>query len=386
MVGMPRFVHPLSPTIFLRRNAGKTVPLIAVISLAVMLVQSIIALINSIPLSIQTIYRYTDRFLGVSPRLDPTLTKVFVKDLTTNPPVEIERVILCRGSGAQVKSIVGKWPFAVMGFEKDDLEYYLKRQGYTGITGRRPVDGKPEMMVSTPVAKNLNVKIGDVMLKPDDSDNFSRQPVKLVGIVQCDRWLMVSNKQYFAETQPIPLDFALVFTKKLSDQPAYDTWALKKMKGKFAQLFAYSEIEKESKKMFEVLYKIIDAVIGILVLVISIMMAMLMNIYQSQRLVEFGLLQAIGHTKKQLFKRVLVESVIVIVGGWFVGLVSARLLLILLKQNLMDPQGFALDIGDRMAIAYTAPVPLAILIIAFGTIWLRFRKFDPVAVVERRIV
>lgn len=383
---MPRFVHPLSPTIFLRRNAGKTVPLIAVICLAVMLVQSIIALINSIPLSIQTIYRYTDRFLGVSPRLDPTLTGVFVKELTTNPPVEIERVILCRGSGAQVKSIVGKWPFAVMGFEKDDLEYYLKRQGYTGIEGRRPVDGKPEMMVSTPVARNLHLKIGDIVLKPDDSDNFSRQPVKLVGIIQCERWLMVSNKQYLANTQPIPIDFALIFAKNLSDQKVYDQWAAKKMKGKFAQLFYYADIEKESKKMFEVLYKIIDAVIGILVLVISIMMGMLMNIYQSQRLVEFGLLQAIGHTKKQLFRRVLTESVIVIIGGWFFGLVTARLLLIFLKAKLMDPQAFALDIGDPMAISYTGPVPIAILVIAFGTIWLRFRKFDPVAVVERRIV
>ena len=370
----------------LRRNAGKTLPLIAVISLAVMLVQSIIALINSIPLSIQTIYRYTDRFLGVSPRLDPTLTPVFVKELTTKPPVEIERVILCRGSGAQVKSIVGKWPFAVMGFEKDDLEYYLRREDYTGITGRRPVDGKPEMMVSTPVAKNLHVNIGDIILKPDDSDNFSRRPVKLVGIINCDRWLMVSNKQYFAETQPIPIDFALIFTKDRAKQQTYDKWAKTKMKGKFAQLFAYSEIEKDSKEMFAVLYKIIDAVIGILVLVISIMMGMLMNIYQSQRLVEFGLLQAIGHTKNQLFKRVLLESVIVIIGGWFFGLLAARGLLVFLKGSLMDPQGFALDIGDAMAIAYTIPVPIAILVIAFGTIWLRFRKFDPVAVVERRIV
>ena len=361
-------------------------PLIAVISLAVMLVQSIIALINSIPLSIQTIYRYTDRFLGVSPRLDPTLTSVFVKDLTTKPPVEIERVILCRGSGAQVKSIVGKWPFAVMGFEKDDLEYYLRREDYTGITGRRPIDGKAEMMVSTPVAKNLHVKIGDIILKPDDSDNFSRRPVKLVGIINCDRWLMVSNKQYFADTQPIPIDFALIFTKDRSQQQTYDKWAKKKMKGKFAQLFAYSEIEKDSKEMFAVLYKIIDAVIGILVLVISIMMGMLMNIYQSQRLVEFGLLQAIGHTKSQLFKRVLTESIIVIIGGWFFGLLTARGLLLFLKSSLMDPQGYALDIGDRMAIAYTIPVPIAILAIAFGTIWLRFRKFDPVAVVERRIV
>lgn len=383
---MSRFVRPLSPTTFLRRNAGKTIPLITVICLAVMLVQSIIALINSIPLSIRTIYRYTDRFLGVSPRLDPSLTPIFVKELTTNPPVEIERVILCRGSSAQVKSIVGKWPFAVMGLDSADLDYYLNRQGVEGIEGRRPVDGKPEMMVSAPVAKNLGVKIGDTILKPDDSDNFSRQPVKLVGIMKSDRWMMVGNKKYFEDTQPIPIDFALIFTKDVNQQKTYDLWADEKMKGKFAQLFTYHKIEDDSRKMFKILFKILDAVIAILVLVISIMMGMLMNIYQSQRLVEFGLLQAIGYTKAQLFKRVFTESVIVIIGGWLIGLGVSRLLLMFLKAILMDPQAFALDLADPVAISYTIPVPVAILVIALGTIWLRFRKFDPVAVVERRIV
>ena len=75
-----------------------------------------------------------------------------------------------------------------------------------------------------------------------------------------------------------------------------------------------------------------------------------------------------------------------IIGGWAFGLLVARLLLMGLKAALMDPHAFALDTADRMAIAYTIPVPFAILLIAFGTIWLRFRKFDPVAVVERRIV
>lgn len=383
---MPRSLRPLSPTMFLRRNTGKTIPLVAVISLAVMLVQSIIALINSIPLSIRTIYRYTDRFLVVSPRLDPTLTTKLVDKATKNPPVPIERVMLCRGSGAQVKSIVGKWPFFVLGLNQDDMTYYLNRQGAKGIIGRRPIDGKPEMIVSEPVARNLNLKLGSIVLKPDDSDNFSRMPVKLVGIIQSERWLMISNKQYFADTQPIPIDIALICTKDIKDQAKYGAWAKKLMKGDFAQLLTYEEIEKQSMDMFEVLYKIIDVVIGILVLVISIMMGMLMNIYQTQRLVEFGLLQAIGLTKRQLFKRVFTESVLVILGGWIIGLIVSRGVLVVLKHVLMDPHAFALDLADPMAIGYTVPVPFAILIVALSTIWLRFRNFDPVAVVERRIV
>jgi putative ABC transport system permease protein/lipoprotein-releasing system permease protein len=35
---------------------------------------------------------------------------------------------------------------------------------------------------------------------------------------------------------------------------------------------------------------------------------------------------------------------------------------------------------------YTLPVPIAIMVAAFTTIYLRFRRFDPVSVVERRLV
>lgn len=383
---MRSFVSPLSPTMFIRRNAGKTIPLIIVITLAVMLVQSIIGLINSIPLSIRTIYGYTSRFLAVSPRLDPTLSPKLLGMLKEDAPVEVEKYIICRGSSAQVKSIVGKWPFAVMAMEPEDLKYYLKRQGTTKIEGRYPVPGQPEMVVSRPVAKNLGLSLGKVFLKPDDSENFSRKEVKVVGIAETDQWVMVSDKEYYADTQPIQVDFILAFTKDVDQQGTFDRWAEKKLKGEFAQVFAYHQIKQQSEEMFGILYRIINVVIFVLVVVITFMMGMLMNIYQSQRLVEFGLLQAIGFTKRQLLKRVLAESMIVIIGGWIVGLVVARMVLIGVKATLMDPQAFALNIADPTAIAYTAPIPVAIMVVAVGTIWLRFRNFDPVAVVERRIV
>jgi hypothetical protein len=41
---------------------------------------------------------------------------------------------------------------------------------------------------------------------------------------------------------------------------------------------------------------------------------------------------------------------------------------------------------DAPAYLYTVPIPFAILFVAFATVFLRFRRFDPVAVVERRLV
>ena len=138
--------------------------------------------------------------------------------------------------------------------------------------------------------------------------------------------------------------------------------------------------------MFKILYKILDVVIGTLVLVITIMMGMLMNIYQSQRLVEFGLLQALGYTKRQLLHRVTLEAILVIVGGWIFGLVMAYALLNVVKATLMDPSAFSLNPFDPIAYVYTLPIPIAIFGAAVLTVWLRFRNFDPVGIVERRLV
>jgi ABC-type antimicrobial peptide transport system permease subunit len=97
-------------------------------------------------------------------------------------------------------------------------------------------------------------------------------------------------------------------------------------------------------------------------------------------------LQAIGYTKKQLLRRVLLESVSVVFVGWIVGIGLTYCLLRLASKLLMEPKAFYLDVFDRQAYAYTIPIPMAILIVAVATVVLRFRKFDPVGVVERRLV
>ncbi|MBI3721040.1 MAG: FtsX-like permease family protein, partial [Fimbriimonas ginsengisoli] len=145
-------------------------------------------------------------------------------------------------------------------------------------------------------------------------------------------------------------------------------------------------LEKDTDEMFSVLYRILDVVIATLVLVITVLMGMLMNIYQSQRLIEFGLLQAIGYTRAGLVRRVLRESLWVIAVGWLVGVLVSFSFLILAKTTFMDRRGFELSVLDPMAYLYTVPIPLAIIAVATLTVVFRFRKFDPVGVVERRLV
>lgn len=377
---------PLHPTTYLLRNAGKTLPLIMVILLAVMLVMGIVSMINSIPYSIRTIYSYSQYSLGVSPRGDPEMTPKVERELRENCPYPIERIILCRASGAQVRSIVGKWPFVVLGMNPEDMQYFLAKLGAKNIDGRLPIPGKPEVVISEPVARNLGLELGDALLSPDVQELYSPKPVIVVGIAQTSEWLMFNDITYQQENHFPPLDNVLVFAKDLATQDKIDRWAAKEFKGERAQIFAFFQLEEQTQEMFSILYRILDVVIGTLVLVITFMMAMQMNIYQSQRLVEFGLLQAIGYTKRQLFMRVLAETTLVIVAGWLLGVGAAIGLLHVVKRTLMDPQAFAINTFDSTSVMYTVPIPIMIALVALLTVYMRFRRFDPVGVVERRLV
>ena len=221
---------------------------------------------------------------------------------------------------------------------------------------------------------------------PENSDAYSPEPVKVVGIADTDRWLMVGSLATMRRDYFPPVDLALVFAKDPVQQPILDHWTLNRFKGRRAMVYAYEKVRRESDSMFNTLFKLLNVVIGTLVTIVTIMMAMLINIYQSQRLVEFGLLQAIGYTKRQILRRVLGETVLVIVGGWVLGLGVSLFALKIVDLVLMAPKAFALEIYDPKAYLYTVPLPLCILLVAGGSVLLRFRRFDPVGVVERRLV
>lgn len=390
-------IWPLSPIVYLVRNAGRTLPLTGVIMLAVLLVSGIISLIDSIPDSIRVIYSYSQEMLGIGPRGDPTETHRLLAEIQRSSPVPLDKVMVCRASGCQVESIVGKWPFVVLGLGQDDMRYYLHRMNVRGIEGRLPTKGEPEALISRPVAINLKLHLYNpneparlraqsILLSPDKNDSYSPRYVKVVGIADTDRWLMVDSIEYQKAYHFPPVDLGLVFARNLEDQNKLDHWADKHFEGRHAQIFAYFQIEKQTNEMFNTLYTILDVVITTLALVITFMMGMLMNIYQSQRLVEFGLLQAIGYTKRQLLWRVFSESVMVIALGWGLGVLASVGLLSVANRILMAPHAFTIPSFDSTAFRYTIPLPIAILAVAGFTVFWRFHRFDPVGIVERRLV
>lgn len=376
----------LGPITFLVRNSRKTLPLIGVIVLAVMLICGIVSLINSIPLSVRTIYSYSALMMGVTPRGDAAMTDLVRPIIELESPIEIERIATCRASETEVRSIVGPWTFAVIAVSPADLDFTLRRIGSTRLEGRQPKPGAPEAVITEPVARNLKLKLGDVILSPEKNEGYSPQEVRVVGIAQTAKWMILADLDYYRANHFPPIDLLLVFAKDPAQQGALDAWAMERFKGERTRIVAFSEIERQSREMFNTLYRILDVVIGTLVVVITVMMGMLINIHLSQRTQEFALLQALGYTKRAMVRRVVTETLMVVFLGWVLGLGAAFCMLKLCEVVLMAPNAYAIELVDPVALRYTVPVPLAILTVSLITLWQRFRTFDPVGVVERRLV
>lgn len=376
---------PLKPTTFLVRNAGKSLPLAGVIVLAVLLVAGIVSMMNSIPLSITTVYNYARQHTGITSRGDPTALEGLIGTVKAESPVPVDRVMRARSTDSEVTSIVGPLAFVVLGLEQEDMRYYIDRQGGGRIEGRLPSAGEAGMIVSEPVARNLGKKLGDVMLGPAISESYSPREVKLVGILHNPEWLMLVPIEYLRANHFPPIDVALSFAKDPAQQDRLDRWTDERLTGERARVLAFFKVLRETEKTFRILYRILDVVVGLLVAVVTLMVALLISIHQAQRIQEFGLLQAIGYTRRAILGRVLAESALVIVGGWLLGVLIAFGILALVKAQLMDPRAFALDVFDTRALLYTVPIPLAILAAAGFTVRAKLRSFDPVSIVERRV-
>lgn len=375
---------PLSPWLFILRNPGRTFPLGLVLLLAVLTIAGVIALLNSIDRTILKIYDYNRYFAAITPRgserLDPAL-----EQLVRRSPL-VGEIFTTNVCFMTVQTIVGKMPFVIFGLRQPELPRMAAYCQLRLAQGRYPAPGAPEVILSEPLLKNKNLKIGDILLSPLVPDQYAPVPARIVGVLKGETWLALTSYEFVQAHFYPPLENLLVFAKEARKQPALDRWISLQLKGKQARVWIYQGLVEETQRSFRNLYFIIRIVVLVISLMLAIMMGLLSNIYFQQRVVEFGLLQAIGLTRRSILKRVSMETTVVVLLGWTLGLILTFGVLTLGKAYVMAPRGLYLEPLDSVAYRYTIPVPVMMLLFAIGTIAWRLRRFDPVAIVERRIV
>lgn len=384
--------NPLSSLTYFTRSPGKVLPMGFVIVLSVFLIASVATIANSIDLTVRTIYRYTEFFTYVIPQRTTLSVPDDQKAIVRKDP-RVDRTVEGSIFFTNIKTVIGRLPFVVLGVTQDDRDYLSKRMGATLKEGRWPAEGMPECVLSEPMVENKKLKLGDVVSGPTDEGGISGSPVpvRLVGVLRGDVWVAFTDKAFCDQTF-LATPRCVLYTSKdpaALDAINHDMMPVQnKMAGRLApskvNLLSRENLLAEVRDSLSTMYLIMEVVTTTVIFVIALMSGMLSNIYFTQRIPEFGTLAALGYGRWRLIRRVVGETTLLTAAGWTVGAFFSFLMLGYFKDRIFRPRGLFINPLDLWAFQHTIPIPFAITFFSIATIAVRLLRLDPVTIIERR--
>lgn len=350
--------------------------------MAVALVASVVTLVNSIDLTVMTMYGYQRHFSVVTPR-NALVVNPEIAAAARNDP-RVAGFYPARPAFTVVKTIFGKMPFVIFGLKQDARQEILSRCGLKLAAGRMPEEGKAEVALHADIARNKHLKLGDVVLQPDSEDSYAIVPTRLVGTFEGPVWLAITSESFIRSNFPVAPQGYVIVAHNEEEQRQLDKVLDRKLDKARCRLWTYASLVRDTREALSSLYLIMNVVIAIIIFSIAFLTGMLANIYFMQRLPEFATLAAIGYQRYGLLRRALAETGLLCVFGWVLGSALTVGILIVIQATIMRPRGLLLEPFDFSAYRYTIPLPVAICIFAIWPIGRKLRTLDPVTIIERR--
>ena len=343
-------------------------------------------IVDSIDLTVLTIYNYTKVFTPVLPRaIQPRVPSDVQAQIRKTPGVD--RMIETSGFFFNINTVFGKLPFVCFGVTDENRAYLMQRAGVTlEAGGRLPLPGKPEAVISEGLARNKKVKVGDIIATPLDAGTFVPAPanIKLVGILKGPTWMAFTSKKFTDDNLPLVPHSLLVTTTDTEKQREFGDKLFASLNKVQVQVLSFNNLVETLRTSLASMYLIMHLVNGTVIFVVALMAGMLSNIYFTQRISEFAVLAAIGLRRSTLVWHAVSETAILTTLGWLVGVAFNYAVLSAMKGSVFEPRGMLIDPGDPVSYFNTLPIPIFITLFAVATISYRLSHLDPVTIIERR--
>lgn len=349
------------------------------------LIGSVVTIVDSIDLTVLTIYNYTRSFDPVVPRSGRLRVDPDIQAQIRKMP-NVDRVIETSGFFLNVNTVFGPSPFICFGVPDEARDYLIKRSGDRLAEGRMPIDGAPEAVLSEGIVRNRKYKIGDVITNDNDTGTLIAVPVpvKLVGILHGPTWLAFTSQSFVDNALPLVPHSLLVTSKNPANQLALGDALYDHLDRIRVNVFAFRTLVDLLRKSLASLYLIMAMVNFTVIFVVALMAGMLSNIYFTQRVSEFAVLSAIGIRRSILIWHAISETAILTSIGWVLGLAVTTSAMAIMRPSVFEPRGMLIDPYDALAYVYTLPIPVFITLFAVATIGWRLSRLDPVTIIERR--
>ncbi|AZV56715.1 FtsX-like permease family protein [Clostridium sp. AWRP] len=272
----------------------------------------------------------------------------------------------------------------VLALNNNDINYFLNKQNITVLSGRLPFQGKNEIAVDSLVAKNRDLHIGDSVGTMINKFDSIYGKYKVVGILKGENMISIAPindaAYYENNTSILPKGGVIIFPKKnkinkvnkLVNSLPNDTILPETMNTMSAELKRSLDFSK-----------ILDIITILTIFLMVITVGSSKYIQFLNRKEELGILNAIGYTKIQILKNVILEVFLVNFISYILGLIIGIILSYIDKYYIFQSCGALGVILDVKAFIVCSYIPLFTTLFTIIPVNSMINKLDPINMIEK---
>ncbi|MBN2394114.1 MAG: hypothetical protein JXR84_25505 [Anaerolineae bacterium] len=383
-------VKPLSSLTFYLRHRRRGVVMVLSIALTVLGIALPVFLFSAMSGALKPSLTYLEHVSEVSAPANDELDPGLVAQIRSHPAVRY--VIPNIQLGIQMVVPPGaETRLGIYGVAESDMAMLMGTFGMQVQEGRLPHPRSNEIALSASIAANRGLHVGDALGRDDTNDDnliSDDIPIEMVvvGLLAPEQpWIGLASLEYLESHELVAArNPRLLIIPQEGCKAELDRWLEESIASENVNVTTYATAYRNFKTFtnsMAVTFVLLECMIAAIAVVA---MATLNTIFFNQRKDEFGVLNAIGHSRRWLIGRTLKETGSVTALAWLIGATLCGIGLLGMQALLYAPRGLSLDLFSLTPWLFTTPLPLSVVLASTVTISRMLRKLDPVTVIERR--
>jgi ABC-type lipoprotein release transport system permease subunit len=383
-------IRPLSSLTFYRRHRRRGVVMVLSIAMTVLGVALPVFLLSAMSGALKPQITYLEYVSQVYAPANSKLDPGTVAQIKSHPAVW--QVIPSIQLGIQMMVPPGaETSIGIYGVSEADMATLMETFGVGVQEGRLPRSRSNEIVLSSSIAANRGLHVGDVVGgdgNADDSLISDDIPIEMlvVGLLAPSHpWIGFASLEYLESHELVSARSPrLLLIAHQGRKSEMDRWLQESIASDQASVTTYATAHRSFREFttsMALTFVLLECMIAAVAVVA---MATLNTIFFSQRKQEFGVLNAIGRSRWWLVGRTAKETGSVTALAWLIGAGLCGIGLLSMQTLLYAPRGLSLDFLNPTPWIFTTPLPLSIVLTSVSTIAWMLSRLDPVTVIEKR--
>lgn len=238
------------------------------------------------------------------------------------------------------------------------------------IDGNLPTQGSMEIAVHKDIARNQGWKIGDIIGEEKNKNDSLGGPFKITSIINSKGVLSLGSIEGLEKINDKMNIGRLIEDVNINKIHSQD------------KLYSYDTELNDINEYGQILNISMSVLLIIITIISMITISFILYIFYMQRVNEFGVLMAVGYSRKYLINRTLKEIMLISLNSIIMGVIFGVAINVLLDTTLFSPMGQSLTIFKISYLIEPLIMIVFIYICASIPITRMIEKINPISVIE----